>query len=120
METREHVILLSTCPTMEVAQSIATTLVEERLVACVNIFPALQSVYLWDGTVQQETEVLLMMKTRRFLYAQVEQVLQALHPYEVPELIMLPIVAGLPSYLQWINEVTLAHSFVDGGLSKPE
>ncbi|ALG68186.1 divalent-cation tolerance protein CutA [Beggiatoa leptomitoformis] len=113
METIEHVVLLNTCPSLDIAQTIAKTLVEEHLVACVSILPALQSVYLWEGTVQQEMEVLLMMKTRRLLYAQIEQVLQALHPYEIPELIMIPVVAGLPSYLQWINEVTQPLSFIN-------
>lgn len=91
---------------METAQHLAHTLVEQRLIACVNILPQLQSVYLWEGKVVHEEEVLLLMKTQQKNYTAIEMAFVDVHPYEVPELIAVPVTTGLPAYLQWITEVT--------------
>jgi len=96
------------CPTQEVANSIASTLVELKLAACVNILPQIGSVYRWQGKVEQETEFQLQIKTTMELYQAIEDKLIALHPYDVPEIIALPIVCGHQPYLDWIEENTNA------------
>ncbi len=96
-------LCLCTCPDPATAGRIAEALVEERLAACVNLLPGLQSVYRWQGQVQRDAEVLLLVKTTRQRYP----ALQArLHPYELPELLAVESVAGLPAYLQWVVEST--------------
>ncbi len=98
-------LLISTCPNLEVANQIARALVENHLVACVNIVPTIHSVFEWKNEVTTETEVLLLMKTRVQHYAAIEQLVLQRHPYQVPELIGIPIEKGLPKYLAWIDEV---------------
>ncbi|WP_197703486.1 divalent-cation tolerance protein CutA [Sulfurifustis variabilis] len=94
---------LTTVPDRETAERIAHALVEERLAACVNLLPAMQSVYRWKGKTQTATEHLLIIKTRTADYPAVERRIRALHPYELPEVITVPIVAGLPAYLAWLD-----------------
>jgi periplasmic divalent cation tolerance protein len=101
-----HYLVLSTCPDLDCARSLAETLVREHLAACVNIVPAVHSVYEWQGTVQQETECQLLIKTTSERYAALEDVLRRHHPYELPEIIAVPLTAGLPAYLHWINHQT--------------
>lgn len=98
------ILVLSTCGSAEEADSIARALVERRLAACVNILPRLRSVYRWKGAVEQASEHLLLIKTTRALFEQLETELRALHSYEVPEIIALDITAGLEPYLAWIDE----------------
>ncbi|MBS1186722.1 MAG: cation tolerance protein CutA [Burkholderiaceae bacterium] len=93
-------------PDTETAQKIAQALVGRQLAACVNILPGVQSVYRWQGKVEQAQEISLLIKTRRACYAAVEAVVGELHPYEVPEIIALPINAGLPKYLEWLAQET--------------
>ncbi len=100
------VVLLSTAPTEEEAAKIARALVEERLVACVNLVPQVRSVYRWEGAVQDDREVLLVIKTRAERQAAVVERIRALHSYSCPEAIVLPLVAGAQPYLDWIAEVT--------------
>lgn len=100
----EHVVALSSAPGPEKAADLARILVEERLVACVNLVPQIRSIYLWKGQICDDSEVLLVMKTRRDRVFALEARLKALHPYEVPELVILPILAGNPAYLRWIDE----------------
>ena len=88
------------------AQVLALALVEQRLAACVNILPAVQSIYRWNGAVEQGAEVTLLIKTTTARYAELEQAVRALHPYELPELIAVPVSAGLPAYLEWIGQET--------------
>ena len=99
-------LVFSTVPDRDTGERIATALVRERLAACVNILPAVTSIYHWQGEVQQETELLLLIKTRTSRYPSLEERLTALHPYELPELIAVPIEAGLTGYLQWIQDNT--------------
>jgi periplasmic divalent cation tolerance protein len=89
----------------EEAEQLASSLVEERLAACVNRIK-LQSIYRWEGKVQRSSEELLMIKTRRDLFDALKSRVQDLHSYTVPEVIALPILEGNPSYLQWLNEET--------------
>ena len=98
---------MMTAPSLEVASRIADALLAAELVACVNILPAIQSHYRWQGTIHHDDEVLMMAKTRRVLFAQefIRTVRQH-HPYEVPDMIALPILDGSPDYLGWLDEVT--------------
>jgi len=98
----EAVVVLVTAPTPEVAAGIARTLVEEGLAACGNVVPGLRSIYRWEGRVADESEALLLLKTERRLLAALKERLPAVHPYEVPELLVLPVEDGLGPYLDWI------------------
>ena len=97
-------LVLSTCPDEAVAERLARWLVAERLAACVNILPGLRSVYEWQGRVEEEGEVLLIIKTSAARYAELESRLAGEHPYEVPAILAVELSAGLPPYLQWLAE----------------
>ncbi len=99
-------LVFSTVPDLETGERIATTLVSERLAACVNILPAVTSIYYWQGEVQKDTERLLLIKTSTSGYPPLEKRLLSLHPYELPEIIAVPVKAGLAGYLQWIQDNT--------------
>ena len=101
-------LCLSTCPDAETAARIARTLVEERLAACVNRVPGIQSIYRWQGEINDDAEVLLVIKTTRERFGALRARLSELHPYEVPELIALEIADGLPAYLDWLVRETAA------------
>lgn len=105
---QEYVIVLTTLPTDADAEDFATTLVEERLAACVNLLPAMQSVYRWEGQVEQDTERQVVIKTTRERVVQLWDRVRDLHPYDVPEFVVLPIVDGNDAYLRWIGESTLS------------
>ena len=96
-------VALSTAPNMDTASTIARALVEEGLCACVNIVPAVRSIYLWDGEVCDGSEVMCVIKTRSDRIDALRERLVALHPYEVPELIVLDIADGHEPYLSWID-----------------
>lgn len=96
-------IALVTAPSSEVADELARTLVEERLVACVNVLPGVRSFYRWQGRIECGDEVLLVLKTRSDRVDALRSRVASLHPYEVPEFVVLPIVAGLESYLGWVS-----------------
>jgi periplasmic divalent cation tolerance protein len=100
----ERVVAFSTVGTAEDALRIAHALVERGLAACVNVLPEVVSIYRWKGAVEQETERLLVIKTRMDRLEALREALLALHPYEVPELVALPIVGGHPPYLDWLDE----------------
>ncbi len=102
----ENCVVLCTCPNDGVARDIASALVHENLAACVNILPEVTSVFEWKGTVETETEVLLVIKTAADRVERLNQRIPELHPYDVPEVVALPITAGLPAYLQWVSEET--------------
>jgi periplasmic divalent cation tolerance protein len=97
-------LVLSNVPSEPLARAITQQLVEKRLAACVNIMPMMRSVYQWQGQVEQADEVALFIKTTSERYAEVEQTIRAMHPYDVPEIIALPITDGLPGYLDWIAQ----------------
>ena len=98
------VIVLSTFPTDQDPLPLSRTLVEEQLVACVNVLPAMPSVYRWEGKVEQAVEHQLVMKTTRERVEALKARLAELHPYDVPELLVVPVVDGGESYLQWLTE----------------
>lgn len=99
----EALLVISNLPDRAAAESLALALVERRLAACVNILPPCRSVYRWQGAVEQADEVPLLIKTTRARYAELEAALGELHPYSVPEIIALPLAAGLPAYLDWVG-----------------
>jgi len=104
VSTSGLLLVLCTCPDENVAVQLAQTLVKKRLAACVNISGAIKSVYRWQGEIQQDEEVLLMIKTTTNGWAKLEQTLLELHPYDVPEIIAMPISAGSKDYLDWVGE----------------
>lgn len=95
--------MLCTCPP-EAADQLATALVEEQLAACVNVLPGIQSVYRWQGALERSAESLLLAKTTSDRYPALETRLRELHPYDLPEIIALPVERGLPGYLAWVSE----------------
>ena len=102
----DKIVVLSTCGSPEEAARLARRLVETRAAACVNILPGVSSVYRWKGAVEEAQELLLVIKTRRPLLERLISELRAVHSYEVPEVVALPVVDGLDSYLAWIDEET--------------
>ena len=100
-------IVFTNCPDEACANTIALALCEARLAACVNILPRVQSVYRWQGAVESAVEVPLLIKTNAANYPALEAAIRERHPYEVPEIIALPISAGLPAYLNWLADETL-------------
>ncbi len=99
-------LALTTCPSAESAELIASALVTEGLAACVNQLPGTHSTYLWQGRLHRDSEVLLLIKTTSSQFATLETRLKALHPYELPELIAVPVCAGSQPYLDWVRQNT--------------
>ncbi|SMC19172.1 divalent cation tolerance protein [Desulfacinum hydrothermale DSM 13146] len=99
-------VVLVTVGSQEEGMHIARALVEERLAACVNMIPTVRSIYSWQGQVCDDPEVLLVIKTRQAVFAQLEARIKELHSYEVAEIIALPVTAGSEDYLQWVLECT--------------
>ena len=104
----ETLLVITNCTDEAVANAIALALVEEKLAACVNILPRVQSIYRWQGAVESATEVPLLIKTTAGRYGELETAIRELHPYDVPEIIALPIAQGLPAYLDWLAAETRA------------
>ncbi|MBS1209041.1 MAG: cutA [Proteobacteria bacterium] len=101
-------LVLCNTPDHACAEAIAQALVERRLAACVNILAPCHSVYRWQGALEQTREVPLLIKTTTACYAALETAIREQHPYEVPEIIALPLNTGLPAYLGWIAQETTA------------
>ncbi len=102
----DYIVVMVTAPDEEVAASLARTLVEERLAGCVNIIKGVRSIYSWEGKIEDEPEVVMLIKTRQNLYKSLERRIIDLHPYSVPEVICLDIKYGSDGYLSWLKEVT--------------
>jgi periplasmic divalent cation tolerance protein len=103
----KYILVMITAPSMEIGQQIVDLLIEKKLAACVNMISAVKSIYLWQGECFEDEEVLLLAKTRAELFeAELIPAIQGIHPYEVPEIIALPIMMGSQSYLDWIREMT--------------
>ncbi|KAG2446767.1 hypothetical protein HYH02_008328 [Chlamydomonas schloesseri] len=100
------IVVYVTVPSAEVGEALAGKLVEAKLAACVNILPGLTSVYFWDGKVNKDPELLLIIKSREELLGELTSFVRANHPYDEPEVIGLPILGGSPSYLQWLMDNT--------------
>ena len=104
MSEAENLVVFVTAPEGEAAVELARQVVGQQLAACVNLVPALRSIYFWEGAVQDNAEQLLIIKTTGARYPALEARIKELHPYTVPEIIALPIVRGQPDYLQWLQD----------------
>lgn len=102
----QAVLVFTNLADMASAQMLARALVEQRLAACVNMLPAVHSIYRWNDVVEEAAEVTLLIKTTAARYAELEQAIRALHPYALPEVIAVPVSTGLPAYLGWIAQET--------------
>jgi periplasmic divalent cation tolerance protein len=100
----DAIIALCTCGNREEAAQIARALVEERLAACVNVLPEMESVYRWKGKVEIASEILLIIKTTERRFPELRDRIVGLHSYDVPEIVALPIAAGAEEYLGWLGE----------------
>jgi len=97
------VVVLVTCPTGSVARRLARQLISRQLAACVNVLPLVHSVYRWKGAIEQSREALLVIKSTAGRFAALRRGILGLHPYDVPEIIALPLVAGHTPYLAWVR-----------------
>ena len=104
MPDQEYQIVLSTCADQAQADAIAHDLVQNQAAACVNIIPKVRSVYRWQGEVTSDEEYLLVIKGTRANFPLIEQRIRALHSYELPEIVAVPIATGSSDYLDWIGE----------------
>lgn len=102
----DYIVLYITAPDEETSVKIARTLVKEKLAGCVNIIKNIRSIYFWQGKVEDEPEVLMIVKTRRELFDRLKERVKSIHPYSVPEIIAMPIIEGSEDYLKWLDEVT--------------
>ena len=101
-----HLIVLTSMPDIASAEQLADELIDASLAACVNILPAMQSIYDWQGKRHQAKEHQLIIKTSNERYAELENMIKKRHPYTLPEIISIPVQRGLPAYLAWITEST--------------
>ena len=105
----KYVIVFVTAPTGDDGRAIARALVREKLAACVNILPGITSIYIWEGEVCEDNEVLLIIKTRAEIFETLSTLVKEVHPYDVPEVIAMPLTTGAEDYLNWIDQVTQAN-----------
>lgn len=105
----DTLIVLTSLPDEAAARALATLLVEQRLAACVNILAPCRSVYRWQGAVEEAAEIPLLIKTTAARYAALEAMIRKNHPYELPEIVAVPLSAGLPAYLAWVDAETAPH-----------
>jgi len=102
--TEKALLALSTFPDTEIARRISNQLVAERFAACANIFPSIESIYRWKEKIESGNETLVLFKVSENRQTPFQDKLRSLHPYDVPEIIFVPITGGLPEYLQWVAE----------------
>jgi periplasmic divalent cation tolerance protein len=100
----QPIVVLVTCPNQGEAETIATAILDQKLVACVNFLPSVESWYWWEGKIHRDPEILLVMKTQEDRFPLLESVIRQNHSYAVPEIIAIPIVYGSVKYLEWINQ----------------
>ncbi|OSM01424.1 divalent-cation tolerance protein CutA [Magnetofaba australis] len=105
----DALIVWCTAPDETVAESLADALVSERLAACVHLLPMGRSIYRWQGKIERESEVTLIIKTRAARFAALQERLMALHPYDTPEILATPVAGGLPDYLHWLAQEVNPH-----------
>lgn len=110
MSEHEVLLVMTNLPDRVTAERIAETLVTEGVAACVNVLAECTSIYHWEGKLNRTSEVPLLIKTTKAAYPRLQDALRKLHPYEVPELIALPVSAGLPEYLNWVVQETQARN----------
>lgn len=102
----KYLLVLTTVPDLEVGNIIAENIIQERLAACVTMSAPGQSIYWWKGKITQDQEPTLFIKTKKEAYSKLEEKIRQLHPYDVPEIIALPVFAGSKDYLDWIDAET--------------
>lgn len=103
-ENTDFCIVLCSTPDQDIAKRIATHLVDHKLAGCVNIIPNLTSIYRWQDKLCEETEYLMLIKTKHSCYSELEKAIKNSHPYEIPEIILLNVEQGLPEYLKWLAD----------------
>lgn len=106
-ESDSVLLVMSSLPDAAAARQLARRLVDDRLAACVSVLPACTSVYRWQGAVETAAEVPLLIKTTAGCYAALESAIRAAHPYELPEIVAVPVQRGLPAYLDWVASETV-------------
>ncbi|MCB2205332.1 divalent-cation tolerance protein CutA [bacterium] len=106
----QYAVILVTTGSETQAERIARVLVEEKLAACCNIVPGIRSIYRWKDAVEEDDEQLLVIKTKRARFAEIEQRVRTMHEYDVPEIIMLPVTEGSAPYLAWIDQSLNGHA----------
>ena len=99
----EKIIVFSNCGTEEEAMRVAHALIGSKLAACVNVLPKIRSVYRWKGAIEEESEWMLVIKSSRPLFSQLQAALRKAHSYDVPEVLAIPVVDGSPEYLRWLD-----------------
>jgi periplasmic divalent cation tolerance protein len=99
-------LIITNMPDQDSAQRMANSLIQNKAAACVNIMAACTSVYSWQGKVENANEIPLLIKTTRSAYPRLEELIREQHPYELPEIIAVPVEVGLPDYLQWVTTET--------------
>ncbi|MBW2145825.1 MAG: divalent-cation tolerance protein CutA [Deltaproteobacteria bacterium] len=102
----EIIMVMVTVGTESQGLEIGRSLVQEKLAACVNLIKGVKSLYIWEGRLSDDQEILMLIKTRRSLFSRLRDRVEELHTYEVPEIIALPVIEGSPSYLRWVAEMT--------------
>ncbi|CUQ66486.1 Divalent-cation tolerance protein CutA [Candidatus Nitrospira inopinata] len=105
-ESKEVLVVMVTAPNQEEADRLAEQIVHGRLAACATTVAGAESTYWWEGKLVKEREVLLLLKTTVDKFSSLQQTIQRIHPYKVPEIIALPIKDGLPQYLEWVRQET--------------
>jgi len=101
---KEFIIIIVTCGSGKEARAIANYLLEERLVACANIMPGVQSKFWWEGRIDHQEEVVMFLKTRGCNFSQVERQIKRFHSYDVPEIVAVPVIKGSRPYLNWLKQ----------------
>ena len=105
-QLREEIVIFITAPNEDEAAGIGRSLVEARLAACVNIVRNIRSIYTWQGNIEDDSEALMIVKTRKSLFKALSAKVRELHSYDVPEIIALPVTDGSEEYLKWLKEST--------------
>lgn len=103
----EPILIVTNFPDKKQAMAFANKIIDDRLAACINILNASISVYSWQGKTESAEEIPVLIKTQQQNYTKIEQAIKSMHPYELPEIIIVPIIGGLPAYLQWISQTIL-------------
>lgn len=106
LKMTDCLLVMTALPDQDTARSLAHSLLEEKLAACINLMPAIVSFYEWKGETCEDSECLLLIKTRQSCYGRIEALIHTHHPYELPEIIAMEISHGLPAYLEWIHKST--------------